>query len=179
MLSRSRRARSSSRVAHLRTLPILLVPVPLISAPLASGVALILPAATVANAHTHRLRVHAPRVRQLELEPGVVVFEEVGGVIHVEELDEPDPPASLVVAQPHGLDVVGVEHLRVGRDTREAVEDVILGCVVGQALDDDGGGRPAGWVSAGGSRARVGTAITIAMVGRFVIVGEGAVVVWS
>lgn len=110
-------------------------------------------------------------MRQLELEPGIVVLEKVGGVVYVEKLDEADPPTALVVPQPHDLDVVGVEYLCIGRHTREAIEEIILGGVAGQALNDDRGGRPADWVPAGGSRARVGTVITVARVGLFIVVG--------
>lgn len=152
--------------AHLWTLPILLVPP-----------ALVLATTAVVDAHGDGLRVDASRVRQPELDDGVVVFEKVGCVVGVHELDEADPPAALVIPQADDLDAVGVEDLGVGRDAREAIQDVVLGGVVGQALDDDGGRGPARCVSAGGAGARVGP--TVAVVGLLVVVGQGAVVVLS
>lgn len=120
-------------VACLETFPVLLVPASIVPA------ALVVPTAAVIDANAHQFRVHAVGVGKLELQPRIVIFEKVGGVIDIKELDEADPPSSLVVPQAHHLDILGVKHLRVGRHACEAVEDVVLGRIVGQPLDDDGG----------------------------------------
>lgn len=162
-------------IFYLRAFPILLVPPPLLP-----GTPLVLTATAIIDTHTDRVGLDAPRVGQLELQPGVVVVEEMGGIVDVEELDKADPPAALVVAQPDHLDVLRVKHLGVGRHAREAVQDVILGRVVGQALDDEGRRGPARrWrvLSARGSGARAGPAVTVLEVAGVVIVREGAVVV--
>lgn len=109
---------------------------------------------------------------QLELKARVVVVKKVGGVIDAEKLNEADAPAALVVPQANALDVVGVEYLRVRGDACEAVENVVLGRVAGQTLDDDGGRWAAKGLSAGGARAGA----AVAIIRRFVVVGEGDIV---
>lgn len=116
---------------------------------------------------------------QLELEPRIVILEKMGGVVDTKELDKSNPPSALVVSQPNYFDVFGVENLGVRGDAREAVEEVILGRVVGQSLDDDGGRRTAGRLSAGGARARAGATVTLSIVGQLVVVGKRVVVLWS
>lgn len=136
----------SESTTHLKTSPVLLLPSsPLVASPVVPGAALVVtPAAAVIDTHTNRVRVHAPRVRQLELQARVVVVQEVRGVVHAEELDERDAPAPFVVPEPDDLDVVGVEDLGVGGHAREAVQDVVLGRVAGETFDDDRGRGPAG-----------------------------------
>lgn len=107
-----------------------------------------------------------------------MILQEVGSGTHVHKLDETDPPASLVVPQPDGPDPVCVEDLGVGRDAREAVEYVVVGCVVRQPLDDDGGRGPGGRrrVAADRGRARCGRAVAVVIIALIVIVGKGGVV---
>lgn len=133
-------------MAHLGTLPVLLVPAPVFSSPLN---ALVVAATTVVDTNPDELGVHTSRMRQLELQPREMVLEEVSRVVDGEELDEPDPVASLIASQPHSLYVVDVKDLQVWRDAGEPVEYIILRRVARDSFNDDSSRRSAGSVSAG------------------------------
>lgn len=104
----------------------------------ASFTTFIIPAATVVDAHSNKLRVYTTRMRQLELQPRVVEFEKVSRVIHRVELDKADSTSSLISSQPDSLDVVHIKDFQIRRHARKAVKDIILRRVVRKPFDNNG-----------------------------------------